>query len=165
MKFLASRTEFCACDQCAIPVFDGLLASPFNEIVITLLYRLAEWHALAKLRMHTEATVTCLENATKTLGSELRHFRKHTCSAFSTVELPKEAAARARNKQKQNSGGSRPTTQSTQPSRMPKMISLSTYKLHSLGDYARTIRERGATDSYSTQSVGKIFFICHLFDA
>ena len=65
---------------------------PFNEVVITLIYRLAEWHALAKLHMHTEATVTHLEDATKMLGSELHHFRKHTCSAFSTVELPKEAA-------------------------------------------------------------------------
>jgi hypothetical protein len=33
------------------------------------------------------------------------------------------------------------------------MFSLSTYKLHSLGDYVQTIRALGATDSYSTQTV------------
>jgi hypothetical protein len=34
-----------------------------------------------------------------------------------------------------------------------RMFSLSTYKLHSLGDYVQTIRALGATDSYSTQTV------------
>ena len=139
-----------------------MLPSPFNDVVITLLYRLAEWHALAKLRMDTEATVTHLENATRMLGSELRHFQKHTCSAFSTFELPKEAAQRARKQQKQNVEGNK--APATRSSKKPKMLSNSTYKLHSLGDYARMIRERGATDSYSTQSVG-IIFICYLFDA
>ena len=65
---------------------------PFNDVVITLLYCLAEWHALAKLHMHMEATVTHLENVTRMVGSKLSHFQKHTCSAFSTFELPKEAA-------------------------------------------------------------------------
>ena len=136
--------------------------------MITLIYRLAEWHSLAKLRMHTDATITHLENATKMLGSELRHFRKHTCSTFSTIELPKEAAQRTQKQQKHKFEGDElapAVTRSTKPSRKPKMLSNSTYKLHSLGDYARMIRERGTTDSYSTQSVGKIFFVFYLFDA
>lgn len=38
-------------------------------------------------------------------------------------------------------------------SRKPKGFNLNTYKLHSLGDYADTIRQYGTTDSYSTQLV------------
>jgi hypothetical protein len=37
--------------------------------------------------------------------------------------------------------------------RQPKELSLSTYKLHALGDYVHTIRRFGTTDSYSTQPV------------
>ena len=141
-------------------MFDGLLPLLFNQVVLTLLYHLAEWHALAKLHMHTEATVTHLGNATRILGSELRHFQKHTCSI---VELPNEAAWWAQKNQKQNSESNKlaaAATQSTlgQPSRKPKMLSNSTYKLHSLGDYACMIREHGATDSYSTQTVSIIIF-------
>lgn len=40
-----------------------------------------------------------------------------------------------------------------QHSRKPKGFNLNTYKLHSLGDYADTIRQYGTTDSYSTQLV------------
>ena len=65
---------------------------------MTMLFRLAEWHALAKLRMHTDMTLTYLDSATETLGRQLRHFCNFTCPAFSTVELPKEAAARGRAK-------------------------------------------------------------------
>jgi len=43
--------------QCAIPVFDGLLDPCNNVIVMDLLFELATWHALAKLRLHTESTV------------------------------------------------------------------------------------------------------------
>jgi len=42
--------------QCAIPVFEGLLDEPYNTLLMQLLYRAAEWHALAKLRVHTDAT-------------------------------------------------------------------------------------------------------------
>ena len=63
-----------------------------------LLYRTAEWHALAKLRIHTDSTLTLLENLTAELGQLLRKFRDVTCSTFSTVELPRETAARNRQK-------------------------------------------------------------------
>ena len=133
--------------------------------MITLLYHLAEWHTLAKLRMHMETTVTHLENVTKILGSSFHQFQKQTCPAFSTVELPKEAAQRTRKQQKKNFKGNKlaaGATQSTQPSRKLKTFSTSTYKLHSLGDYAHMVREYGVTDSYSTQSVS-IIFVCYLF--
>jgi hypothetical protein len=61
-----------------------------------LLYQISEWHALAKLRMHTEDSLTLMEESTKDLGNLLRQFRTLTCSQFSTVELPREADARVR---------------------------------------------------------------------
>jgi hypothetical protein len=74
---------------------------------MTLLYRLCEWHALAKLRMHTDSTLSLMDAVTITLGRELRTFRDVTCAAFVTTELPKEAAARGRRRRKaQASAGS-----------------------------------------------------------
>jgi len=61
-----------------------------------LLYRTAEWHALAKLRMHTDTSLSLLEELTTEFGDLLRKFRDLTCSKFSTVELPRETAARNR---------------------------------------------------------------------
>jgi hypothetical protein len=37
--------------------------------------------------------------------------------------------------------------------RKPKSLNIFIYKVHALGDYARTIRRLGPTDSYSTQTV------------
>jgi hypothetical protein len=70
---------------------------------MSLLFRLAEWHALAKLRMHTESTLTQMEKVTTILGRQLRDFSNITCNAFKTTELPKEAASRARREIRQRS--------------------------------------------------------------
>ena len=56
---------------------------------------MAEWHALAKLRMQTDQSISLLQEVTTELGMQLRHFRETTCMAFQTTELPKEVAARA----------------------------------------------------------------------
>ncbi len=82
--------------QCAIPVFEGLLETSDNKRLMKLLYRTAEWHGLAKLRMHTEASLASLDELTKEFGSLMRKFRDTTCIKYSTKELPKEAAARKR---------------------------------------------------------------------
>jgi hypothetical protein len=60
---------------------------------------MALWHGLAKLRMHTDATLDILDKTTTTLGNALRQFSKETCSAFATHELKRETAARTRNAQ------------------------------------------------------------------
>ena len=86
--------------QCAIPAFEGLLPTQYDKIVMTLLYRLAEWHALAKLRMHTETTLDLLDSITTILGQEFRQFRRTVCSAYATKDLPKEHAAHQRKKQR-----------------------------------------------------------------
>jgi hypothetical protein len=192
-----------------IPVTDGLLPEPYNARLLVLLYRLAEWHALAKLRMHTEHTLQGLDRATTGIGRELRSFREWSRDSFSVKKLPGESNARGRRKRKaratQGDSSSQPeavmnpstaTSDLTLPSsaaaaRTPQtvtndgaagstaseavststptvgasiagtdtipakvqILNLFTYKLHALGDYVRTIRAFGTTDSYSTQIV------------
>lgn len=120
-------------------VFEGLLPEPFNGMVLRLLYKAAEWHALAKLRLHTDSTLSLLEAVTREFGRLMRQFRDKTSDEFDTVDLPRETGARK--------GGAR-----------SKKLNLNTYKFHALGDYVATIRLFGTTDSYSTQLVSSIFF-------
>ena len=138
---------------------------------MTMLFRLVEWHALAKLHMHTDMTLTYLDSATETLGCQLRHFCNFTCPAFSTVELPKEAAACGRAKKCNAANTASNTTNKrsgtapipldarldpalgARPTRRRRTFQLNMVKVHFLGDYSRTIRLLGITDSYSTQTV------------
>jgi len=154
-----------------IPAVDGLLPEPWNGKLITLLFRLAEWHALAKLRMHTEHTLNHLNQATTTIGRELRSFREWT-RGFNPVELPREMAARERRKHKKAANGNScsplPQNHSTSGSEKKapaqpkvKVFNLLVYKLHALGDYVASIKLFGTTDSYSTQIVSRLSF--HLF--
>ncbi|KAH7920743.1 hypothetical protein BV22DRAFT_1020666 [Leucogyrophana mollusca] len=143
MKRLAAR-DFEDILQCAMPTFEGLFPRTHNEIILTLLYRFAEWHAYAKLRLHTDSTLDLMSDTFTALTKQLRLFRKKTCGDFHTVELPKEKDARARRKKgkKASTGESAPRL---------KQFNLRTYKFHALGDYVRTIRLFGTTDSYTTQ--------------
>ncbi|KAH7918336.1 hypothetical protein BV22DRAFT_1134671 [Leucogyrophana mollusca] len=95
LKQMAAR-DFEDLLQCAIPVFEGLLPGTHNEHVIQILFMLAHWHALAKLRMHTDSTLALLDRATVSLGAALRHFQTTVCPAFKTRELKREAEARKR---------------------------------------------------------------------
>ena len=135
-----------------------------------LLFLLAYWQGMVKLRLHTEKTLAILEDITRSLGIALRAFRKETSSAFQTKELLREAAARcrkstqAKGKQKQGSATrskSQEDHQQSPHSRLPKALNLNTYKLHSLGDYANIIRQYGTTDSFSTQLVSMMILPLH----
>lgn len=64
---------------------------------------MAHWHALAKLRLHTDLTLEILDQNTTLLGKCLRDFHNKTCIAFKTKELPREAEARERRKTKSKS--------------------------------------------------------------
>src|ERR1700733_4435712 len=149
--------------KCAIPVFEGLLPEPHNTYLLTLLFNLAHWHGLAKLRMHTDPTLDLLAEVTKSLGSNLHTFEKHTCSLFQTRELEHKRAARQRQQEKDEAGkkkianGQKSTESSKLSSstraRKPKQLNLKTYKYHALRDYVDTIKCYGTTDSYSTQAV------------
>jgi hypothetical protein len=196
--------------QCAIPVFDGLLPEPHNRTILDLLFVVAYWHGLAKLRMHTDVTLEILEAVTADLGAKLRSFRDKTCPAFDTKELTRELNARMRRQKRKTSTNHKPQMQDTsrstvdghqnadvllpqepagsssQPSnfmrstipiaqvaepdaqsiissshpkastRRSKSFNLNTYKHHTLGDYASTIRKYGTTDSYSAESVSSL---------
>ncbi|KAH7923645.1 hypothetical protein BV22DRAFT_1015047 [Leucogyrophana mollusca] len=156
MKKLAAR-DFEDLLQCAIPVFDGLLPEPDNAKVIKFLGVLAHWHGLAKLRLHTDDTLIMLDEATVTLGQQIRAFAADVCPSYKTTELPQEAAARQRRdaRQQSTSGSQTDTTPSSQVTTAktshPRVFNLQTYKLHALGDYPAQIRRFGTTDSYSTQ--------------
>lgn len=140
-------------------MFEDLFPDPLhNKTILDLLFVLADWHALAKLRLHSDSTIGHLRSATTILGNRLRHFVKHICPSFDTRELPKEEAARIRRKQKKS--GNKNTDQPTsvtnpRPAQTikTKILNLFTYKLHALGDYVPTILSFGTTDSYSTQTV------------
>lgn len=121
-----------------------------DRAVQTLLYRFAQWHALAKLRIHSESTLTFLEEIFKKLSQKLRKFQRDTCSAFDTVELPKEKAARHRKLAQRSETN---TTSSESSGARRKTFNLTTYKFHAMGDYVKTIRLFGCTDSFTTQMV------------
>ncbi|KAH7916907.1 hypothetical protein BV22DRAFT_1027248 [Leucogyrophana mollusca] len=172
MKKLAARDYEDLLQQCSMPVFEGLLPSPFNEILMDLLYELAEWHAFAKQRMHTETSLSLFENATARLGIMLRKFKSDLCSRYDTYELEKEVAARgrrnaalsARSQHRGDPPGShaQPTSgkgkeKSPRTRRKKKEFNISTYKLHALGHYPHTIRLYGTTDSYTTQPVSAVY--------
>jgi hypothetical protein len=143
-------------------VFEGLFPNPYNQKIAKLLFTMAHWHALAKLRLHTDVTLEILDDVTTSLGIQLRHFLNTVCKAFNTEELPKEARSRGRriSKAKSNyktNGSSTSkgvgTKQVSHTGRKAMSFNLNTYKIHALGDYVSHIKLFGTTDSYSTEPV------------
>jgi len=70
-----------------------------NVIVRKLLFELATWHGLAKLRQHTETTVRDLENSTSRLGNMLRKFQEDVCTMYQTFDLPSEEKQKRKQRQ------------------------------------------------------------------
>lgn len=128
--------------QCSIPCFDGLLKPEHNEQILTLLYVILSWHALAKLRIHTDITINKLRICTVRLGKELRSFQKDVCVHYDTYETAREAQARVRNG---------PDTATT--GKKKRSFNILTSKIHALGDYCEEIIQFGTTDNYSTHPV------------
>ncbi len=160
MKKLAAR-DFEDLLQCAIPVFEGLFPEPHNKIVLDLLFSLSTWHSLAKLRLHTDATLDLLDSATQLLGNQLRMFKARTCAFYRTRELPSEMRKRQRKAIEKSKviviDVSVPTTGLVDVGsrQIPKQkeFNINTFKVHALGHYTDSIRQYGTTDSYSTQPV------------
>jgi hypothetical protein len=69
-------------------------------MVVRLLFVMAHWHGLAKLRMHTDTTLDMMDAVTSDLGTKLRAFQQKTCAIFKTKELRREANARNRKQAK-----------------------------------------------------------------
>jgi len=144
-----------------MPVFDGLLPAKHNNDIQSLLFTTAEWHTLAKMRLHTDSTLAWLDESTKAFGKQIRQFESHTCSFFDTRELPREEAARSRRQKKKKGSINLPNPSPLAPApstatpagTKKKLFNLILIKLHALGDYVKTIKTFGTTDSYSTQPV------------
>jgi len=134
-----------------LPVLDGLLPTPHNNAILDVVFVMGCWHAYAKLRLHTEQTLTSFKRLTADVGILLRHFSTETCKNFRTTELPRERAARLR--RAAYTPGSAPGTAASGTGPRTKNFNLNTYKLHALRDYPQTICERGTTDNYTTQRV------------
>ncbi|KAI0739141.1 hypothetical protein C8Q80DRAFT_232993 [Daedaleopsis nitida] len=152
----ATRKQMAARDYEAylvvtMPVIEGLLPLEDDKTVSDLVFELANWHALAKLRMHHDMTLGNLEHATQHMFTAMRKFADTTCARHNAEELPSETAARVRRAQ-------------AQPGRAPPGVGakwlvtfnvLNTYKYHSLGDYLKYIRRYGPSDNYTTQ-IGEV---------
>ncbi|KAJ3512102.1 hypothetical protein NLJ89_g3716 [Agrocybe chaxingu] len=163
MKKLAAR-DYEDLLQCAIPVFEGLLPSRHDRIIGKLLFELATWHGLAKLRLHTDTTICDLENSTTRLGDLLRLFQNEVCSEYDTYDLPSEEAARGRRKtaaaaKKATATSKNPVqpaaskaAETAKAPRRKRLFGLVTYKVHALGGYAKAIRLFGTTDNYTSQT-------------
>jgi hypothetical protein len=54
-----------------MPCFEGLFPPTAENVILDLLFMLATWHALAKLRMHTTSTLSFFDAVTKSLGKVL----------------------------------------------------------------------------------------------
>ncbi|KAI0069517.1 hypothetical protein K474DRAFT_1610329, partial [Panus rudis PR-1116 ss-1] len=125
--------------QCIIPVFEDLLPEPHNFTVRKLLFTFATWHALAKLRLHTEDTLKLFEDTTRMLGIHVRTFVKITCKHYDTRELPREETARKRRAAVVNTlkkGDPATTTTGKVDTRKcrRKVFNPGTYKWHTLPD-------------------------------
>ena len=117
------------------------------------------------MRLHTDSTLAWLDESTKAFGKQIRRFQSHTCSFFDTRELPQEEAARSRRQKKKkgsknlrNPSPLAPLSTATPSAGTKKKVfNLILIKLHALGDYVKTIKTFGTTDSYSTQPVWMLF--------
>lgn len=162
MKKLGAR-DFEDLLQCAIPAFEGLFEEERdNKLVLKLLFKMAEWHGFAKLRMHTDTTLDHLEELTRDLGRLVRQFHKEICCATTTYELPRETAARQRRATDRASRTDSASQSSSTARKKAKTLNLNTYKWHSMPDYVPHIRLFRSSDNFSTQLVS-VFLLSLLF--
>lgn len=124
-----------------------------DHAIQDLVFVLAEWHANAKLRLHTTSTLDILGKLTRKFGIHIRHFANRICPDYDTCELPKEEAARIQHHAKKQSNSGTPIASTIITLVKRKLFPLMTYKLHAMGDYVSQIKLFGTTDSYSTQAV------------
>ncbi|KIJ48727.1 hypothetical protein M422DRAFT_247583 [Sphaerobolus stellatus SS14] len=136
LKKLAAR-DFEDLLQCAWPVLEGLFPNDkgknHDAIVQTLVFTMASWHSLAKLRLHMEKTLQELDNLTTQLGRAIRKFNNNARRRHQILKKNLEKQSTTSNECKR------------------KFFNTSTPKLHLLGHYVDIIRWYGATLGLSTQ--------------
>ena len=132
------------------------MPEPYNGIVLDLLFDLATWHALAKLRLHTDTTLAIMEATTRSLGKSRRLFASKS-QDYDTREIPREEAARGRREAARAANG--PGLAPAQTGKKRKFLNLCTFKWHNLGHYVPGIRWFGTSDAYSTQIVSCFYIL------
>jgi hypothetical protein len=146
-----------------MPCFEGLFPQPCEKAILDLLFILATWHALAKLRFHALLSMSFFKQCTKVLGQVIRYFHDHVCPRYKTHDTPREAAAKARREAARTAkNGTDEDQPDTAKNLSERVFNLETYKLHALGHYPAMIQRFGTTDSYSTQTV-RNWFCLRLF--
>ncbi|KAF5335261.1 hypothetical protein D9758_016234 [Tetrapyrgos nigripes] len=152
MKKLAGR-DYTAILECLMPVLEGLLPGRHDEIIQDITFDILVFNGHAKLRTHTDSSLSTFKQATKDLGRAFRTFAKDTSRAFETVELPREREARIRREAKKSTRGGRkfqgPST-SKKKSRL-RTFNNNTAKTHALGDYPWAVKYYSTLDSFDTK--------------
>ncbi|KAB5587833.1 hypothetical protein CTheo_8725 [Ceratobasidium theobromae] len=162
--------------KCIIPALEGLLLSSIEQQVLTLLFVLAYWHGLAKLRRHSTATVTMdpkSSQVTTRLGHKLRKFHRYTFE-FEIYETTKERTAHEQRMRKKARPRAALAAETEAPDPTPdiscqlqgrrrKYFNLETVKFHALMGNPDSIECMGTTDSTSTQT-GELLH-CHSVDS
>ena len=103
------------------------------------------------------------------LGDLLRNFQKTVCPKYNTYDLPTEEAAHSWRRNRKaaalppthvyaDSGSEDEQLKKGKKKAVAaewktRQLNLDSYKLHSLGGYAKAIRQYGTTDNYNTQTV------------
>lgn len=114
---------------------------------------MAFWHALAKLRLHTESTLKILDSVTTTMGDTTRKFTKAVeDSGLEVYELPNEEVVRTRRVAVANAKG-KGKAKAIKTGAKRKYLNLSTFKWHNCGHLAAAIRRFGTADGFTTQTV------------
>ena len=123
---------------------------------MNFIFTAAAWHALAKLRLHSNDSLVELRKETTLLTNLLRKFAKETAK-LDVKELPREVRARQRRATTEKG-----LSQSAPITARTRQFNLATYKIHSLPDYAPTIEKFGTTDSWVTRLVSwnKTYKVC-----
>ena len=137
-----------------------------------MLFSLAEFHAFAKMRLHTERTLELFDQSVIKVGDAMRKFETVVCAAYETKELPCETVARGRRdaaaaakagSKTAAPGGSKgkgkatPAAARQKPGGIPRQakFELSTFKYHSFGDYPDAVCAFGTLDVLSSQHVSR----------
>ena len=116
--------------------------------MLELLFELANFHALAKLRLHTDVTVDLLEVSTDHMYRAMTSFAQTTCAAYDVYERADEVDARVRRQRVKD-----PNAPVDGVRKKVEFNTINTFKYHVLGHYPIYIRIRGPLDNYSTQTV------------
>ena len=102
-----------------------------EEHVLDMLWDLVYWHALVKLRLHSQSTVLLLDAATSEVGRSVRRFRRVT-DHIETYDLPQDDAAKAKKRRKKKQTDDQdPEVPTKKRVCKPAKLNLTMYKWHS----------------------------------